>query len=41
MMKYFGTDGIRGPYGGDIINPHFAYLLGIALGKYLQEKNES
>ena len=39
-MKYFGTDGIRGHYGGDIINPHFAYLLGIALGKYLQEKIE-
>jgi phosphoglucosamine mutase len=35
MGKYFGTDGIRGAFGGDLINPDFAYRLGSAIGRYL------
>jgi len=30
--KYFGTDGIRGEVGGDVINPQFALRLGYAAG---------
>jgi phosphoglucosamine mutase len=37
MGKYFGTDGIRGPVGGDLMNVDFAYRLGAALGRYLKE----
>ena len=37
MGKYFGTDGIRGPFGGDLINPELAYRLGSALGRYLTQ----
>lgn len=37
MGKYFGTDGIRGPVGGDLINPDVAYRLGSALGRYLTQ----
>ncbi len=37
-LKYFGTDGIRGPYGGDIINENLAYSLGNALVLYLKKK---
>ena len=37
MGKYFGTDGIRGPVGGDLINTDVAYRLGSALGRYLKE----
>jgi phosphoglucosamine mutase len=37
MGKYFGTDGIRGPVGGDLINTDFAYRLGSALGRYLKQ----
>ena len=28
--KYFGTDGVRGPYGGPLINENFAARLGAA-----------
>jgi phosphoglucosamine mutase len=35
MGKYFGTDGIRGPYGAAHMCPSFAYRLGCALGAYL------
>ncbi|MEN8724433.1 MAG: phosphoglucosamine mutase [Lentimonas sp.] len=35
MGKYFGTDGIRGKFGGAFINPDFAYRVGAALGRYL------
>jgi phosphoglucosamine mutase len=35
-MKYFGTDGIRGPYGGSFLNENFAHSLGKALGAHLQ-----
>ena len=34
MGKYFGTDGIRGKYGDGVINPSFAFRLGVALAKY-------
>lgn len=33
--KYFGTDGIRGKVGEDIINPEFVMKLGWAAGKVL------
>lgn len=39
MGKYFGTDGIRGQFGGAHINPEFAYRVGAALGRYLQQVN--
>jgi phosphoglucosamine mutase len=41
-MNYFGTDGIRGPYGGPVINENFARSLGGALGSHLitSEKGE-
>ncbi|MGB0417084.1 MAG: phosphoglucosamine mutase [Coraliomargarita sp.] len=39
MAKYFGTDGIRGAYGDERINPQFAYRFGAALGDYLTAKN--
>ncbi|PXA02969.1 phosphoglucosamine mutase [Coraliomargarita sinensis] len=35
MVKYFGTDGIRGTCGDALINPDFAYRLGSALGHYI------
>ena len=34
-MNYFGTDGVRGHYGGKLLNDDFAYSLGCALGGYL------
>lgn len=36
--KYFGTDGIRGLVGGDMINPEFVLKLGWAIGRVLNEK---
>ncbi|AWB35311.1 phosphoglucosamine mutase [Orrella marina] len=33
--KYFGTDGVRGTVGSDVINPQFALRLGYAAGKVL------
>jgi phosphoglucosamine mutase len=35
--KYFGTDGVRGPVGGPLINPEFAARLGAAAGTWLRE----
>lgn len=35
-MHYFGTDGIRGPIGGDTINPLFIRQFGWALGTYIK-----
>ena len=37
-MKYFGTDGIRGPCGGPVVNENFAYSLGRALSKYVEDR---
>ncbi len=31
---YFGTDGIRGPYGGPVINEQFAARLGLAVARW-------
>lgn len=33
---YFGTDGIRGEFGGPVINPEFAARLGAAVGRWLR-----
>jgi phosphoglucosamine mutase len=33
--KYFGTDGVRGVVGGDVINAEFALRLGYAAGRVL------
>jgi phosphoglucosamine mutase len=30
--QYFGTDGIRGPVGGPLVNVDFAARLGAAVG---------
>ena len=40
MGRYFGTDGIRGRFGDDLINPVFAYRLGAAIGRYLAESKD-
>ncbi len=37
--SYFGTDGVRGLYGGPIINSQFAYKLGVATGIYAKAKS--
>src|SRR5689334_25285325 len=36
--KYFGTDGVRGPYGGPVINEAFAARLGFAAASWLPRK---
>jgi phosphoglucosamine mutase len=33
--QYFGTDGVRGPYGGSLINEDFAWRLGVAAARWL------
>ena len=35
VRKFFGTDGVRGPYGGPVINERFARQLGAAAGRWL------
>lgn len=37
-LKYFGTDGIRGKYGGVTINEKFSYSLGIAFAHFLETR---
>lgn len=32
--KYFGTDGVRGPYGGPVVNEDFAARLGFAAARW-------
>lgn len=39
--KYFGTDGVRGPYGGPVINADFAARLGFAAASWLRETGAS
>ncbi len=34
--KFFGTDGVRGPYGGPVVNEHFAAKLGFAAVQWLR-----
>jgi phosphoglucosamine mutase len=36
--KYFGTDGVRGPYGGPVVNEVFAERLGFAAAVWLGKK---
>jgi phosphoglucosamine mutase len=36
--RYFGTDGVRGPYGGPVINEVFAERLGFAAAVWLAKK---
>ena len=38
---YFGTDGIRGQFGGPVINKEFASRLGAAVGRWLNEAGGS
>lgn len=37
--KYFGTDGIRGEVGGEVINPQFALRLGYAAGRVIVQNH--
>lgn len=39
--KYFGTDGVRGRVGNELINPEFVLKLGWALGKVLSRDGRS
>ncbi|MDQ5979989.1 MAG: phosphoglucosamine mutase [Verrucomicrobiota bacterium] len=39
--QYFGTDGIRAPYGSDIMNEAFAWRLGVAVAAWLMENGAS
>ncbi|UOD50851.1 phosphoglucosamine mutase [Orrella daihaiensis] len=39
--RYFGTDGIRGEVGGEVINPQFALKLGYAAGRVLAQHSGS
>jgi phosphoglucosamine mutase len=34
VRRYFGTDGVRGSFGGPLINPEFAAQLGCAAGRW-------
>ncbi|MDP1580027.1 MAG: phosphoglucosamine mutase [Candidatus Didemnitutus sp.] len=34
--KYFGTDGVRGAYGSEVMNEQFAWRLGVAAGRYVK-----
>ena len=36
--RYFGTDGVRGPYGGPVINDAFARRLGAAAARHFQSR---
>ena len=39
--QYFGTDGVRGPYGGPIINEAFAERLGVAAGRFVSRQTHA
>ena len=41
QRKYFGTDGVRGEVGGDVINAEFALRLGYAAGKVLAKEHSA
>src|SRR4051812_3029169 len=38
--KYFGTDGVRGPYGGPVINADFVARLAFAAASWLRGGGE-
>jgi len=35
--RYFGTDGVRGPFGGPLVNPTFAARLAAAAGTWVRQ----
>lgn len=39
--RYFGTDGVRGEVGGEVINPQFALRLGYAAGRVLAQQTST
>jgi len=39
--QYFGTDGVRGPYGGPIINESFVARLGAAVARWLRDESDA
>jgi phosphoglucosamine mutase len=39
--QYFGTDGVRGPYGGPVINEMFAVRLGAAAARWLRDASDA
>ena len=36
--QYFGTDGVRGPYGGPVMNEAFAWRLGAAVARFVRAR---
>jgi len=38
QRSYFGTDGVRGPYGGPVVNEAFFARLGAAAARWLQSR---
>ena len=40
-LRYFGTDGIRGAYGGPVLNEAFVHHCGFALAYFLKKHNPS
>jgi len=36
--RYFGTDGVRGPYGGPVMNEAFAWRLGAAAARFVRSR---
>lgn len=41
IRKYFGTDGVRGVYGGPLVNDEMAACLGVAVMRWLQTRERS
>ncbi|MGA3006370.1 MAG: phosphoglucosamine mutase [Opitutaceae bacterium] len=39
--QYFGTDGVRGPYGGPVVNEMFASRLGAAAARWMRNEPEA
>ncbi len=39
--EYFGTDGVRGPYGGPLVNEAFAERLAFAAASWLKQKGRA
>jgi phosphoglucosamine mutase len=39
--QYFGTDGVRGPYGGPTINETFAARLGAAAARWMRDESDA
>ena len=39
-LKYFGTDGIRGEYGGPSLNDGIAFRAGVAMARLLKQQHE-